>query len=452
MPNSIEIFQNTLLKLVVRSGADSDRQNIVLDVGEIGYTTDTKRLYVGDGITYGGVLAGNVVIGESVNFGAISTTPPAVGDLVYVTGNTTLYRYISGIPTSPTSWSPVGRIYSPENSTIVFSQSGNQIKVGTLSANNFSNDAVGKDITIDGSGRIALSGSISIDRVKTLSTTFVELPSSLKIGLSTYNFPVSGLSATALVNDGYGNLSWQNVTQSVTQVTVVSGTAASVVSGSLVSGRGIDLTVNNAQTTQAFILTSGPITIGIDNSVLLPTHFVEFNQNGVITRNTGGITVEPVTYMDFLTTAGAPIDHTKFIGFIGGISPPRFLKEFASKPPGSSLQSYWNYLNVTNKMAAASGIWKITLPTNVASVSGSVVDVGLKNTGVWRTVGKDQLFFQPDLSARYWFASPNTIYMYTFSMCSLIADARSNPNRWLANFFCSGTPDASTRFSVMVYE
>ena len=42
MPNSIEILQNTLLKLIVRQGSDSDRKNILLDAGELGYTTDAK--------------------------------------------------------------------------------------------------------------------------------------------------------------------------------------------------------------------------------------------------------------------------------------------------------------------------------------------------------------------------------------------------------------------------
>jgi len=56
MSKKIEIFENTLLKLLVRRGANVDRQNIILSEGELGYTTDTKRLYVGDGQTLGGNL------------------------------------------------------------------------------------------------------------------------------------------------------------------------------------------------------------------------------------------------------------------------------------------------------------------------------------------------------------------------------------------------------------
>ena len=39
----IEILENTLLKLLVRRGTDYDRQQITLDSGELGYTTDTQR-------------------------------------------------------------------------------------------------------------------------------------------------------------------------------------------------------------------------------------------------------------------------------------------------------------------------------------------------------------------------------------------------------------------------
>ena len=51
---SIEILENTLIKLLVRRGTDADRKNIVLEAGELGYTTDMERLFVGDGTTAGG--------------------------------------------------------------------------------------------------------------------------------------------------------------------------------------------------------------------------------------------------------------------------------------------------------------------------------------------------------------------------------------------------------------
>ena len=49
----------TIVKLKVRRGSNAQRQTIVLDQGEVGYTIDTKRLFVGDGSTTGGHVVGN---------------------------------------------------------------------------------------------------------------------------------------------------------------------------------------------------------------------------------------------------------------------------------------------------------------------------------------------------------------------------------------------------------
>ena len=53
----------TIVKLKVRRGSDAQRKSIVLDQGEVGYTLDTKRLFVGDGAKYGGHVVGNKNIG-----------------------------------------------------------------------------------------------------------------------------------------------------------------------------------------------------------------------------------------------------------------------------------------------------------------------------------------------------------------------------------------------------
>ena len=39
----------------LRQGLDADRQTIVFDIGELVYTTDTKKVFIGDGVTMGGV-------------------------------------------------------------------------------------------------------------------------------------------------------------------------------------------------------------------------------------------------------------------------------------------------------------------------------------------------------------------------------------------------------------
>lgn len=416
MSNSVEIFQNTLLKLVVRSGSDSDRKNIVLDVGEIGYTTDTKRLYVGDGVTLGGVLAGNVIIGQAADFSTITTTPLAAGDLVYVTGSSTLYRYVSGSQTLPTSWSAVGRIYSPENTTLVFTGSGNLVKVGTLSAGNFSNDAVAGSIYIDGSGRIALSAVQRLDAIQPLSNTFVSLPSSLKIGLSTYNFPITGSqpSNSFLRSDGSGNLTW---TSAATLLTAASAT--------LIPGKGVALSVGGTQTTRALLLTSGDVQI---DAVFSPTHAVEFKQNGTITRNVGVVSVENKTYADLIGSSNVPagsiIDRTD-----ASLVDNNGARVLLNQPP-------------------TTGAWKITLSTAIDTVS-SVVDVSIKNATVYYTpITTSDI--STELSYRYFLASPTELWVYTYAPRKRLQGDKGQNISWAPPILTPGQSDESTRFCVTV--
>ena len=57
----------SIVKLKVRRGSDAQRKTIVLDQGEIGYTLDTRRLFVGDGSTFGGQSVSNKNIGPFAN-------------------------------------------------------------------------------------------------------------------------------------------------------------------------------------------------------------------------------------------------------------------------------------------------------------------------------------------------------------------------------------------------
>lgn len=87
---STEIFNNTLLKILFRQGTDNDRKNIILNSGEPGFTTDTNRLFVGDGVTTGGSLVGNKFLGSVTDI--TSVAPGEIGDTVYNTDTAILYR------------------------------------------------------------------------------------------------------------------------------------------------------------------------------------------------------------------------------------------------------------------------------------------------------------------------------------------------------------------------
>ena len=58
--------ENEITKLLIRRGDTKSLTSITLDKGELGYTTDTKRLYVGDGTTSGGILINYDVVGDDI--------------------------------------------------------------------------------------------------------------------------------------------------------------------------------------------------------------------------------------------------------------------------------------------------------------------------------------------------------------------------------------------------
>ena len=82
----------TIVKLKVRRGSNAQREQIVLDQGEVGYTLDTKRLFVGDGAKYGGNSVGNKNIGPfaaATSLGPESSPGLQIGDIGYA--NSLLY-------------------------------------------------------------------------------------------------------------------------------------------------------------------------------------------------------------------------------------------------------------------------------------------------------------------------------------------------------------------------
>ena len=74
----------TIVKLKVRRGSNAQRKTIVLDQGELGYTLDTKRLFVGDGTRLGGNVIGNTGLGTFTSLESLGDVVGAqVGDVGY---------------------------------------------------------------------------------------------------------------------------------------------------------------------------------------------------------------------------------------------------------------------------------------------------------------------------------------------------------------------------------
>lgn len=70
------------IKLGLLRGTEAQRTQIILDEGELGYTTDTKRLFVGDGANFGGNPTSSKISTNIANYTSLSDTPALVGDVV----------------------------------------------------------------------------------------------------------------------------------------------------------------------------------------------------------------------------------------------------------------------------------------------------------------------------------------------------------------------------------
>ena len=126
----MNILQNTLIQLVVRQGTNSDRQTITLKSGEPAYTTDNHRFYVGDGMTKGGKLVGNLFLGSGSTLTNFS--PALSGDMAYDTVNHNLNVLTSGDGTNIGHWTPVANLSDQLNIPVMVRYDG------LLSSVNFS--------------------------------------------------------------------------------------------------------------------------------------------------------------------------------------------------------------------------------------------------------------------------------------------------------------------------
>lgn len=216
MAKKIEIYENTLLKLLVRRGTDADRKNVTLSEGELGYTVDTKKLYIGDGQTLGGVPTGGVnFLGTySLPYNQYPTT--FLGDLIFAGANNTLFTFIGPDWREQTSWKAIGGIYTSGNNTISIDPYTNQIKVGALSANNISLNALGSGLTLDNLKKVTLSNTIRVDEIAPRNFDKISIPQKFnyKIGdgySSDFILPEGGPSGF-LYSDTGGNMEWRDGT------------------------------------------------------------------------------------------------------------------------------------------------------------------------------------------------------------------------------------------------
>jgi len=249
MPNSLEIFENTLLQLITRQGTNNDRKNVVLKSGELGYATDSKRLFIGDGSTLGGNTVGNKFLGNTTNLTSLDAGLP--GDIAYKTDEASVYTILSGDGKNILNWSKVSGNVTPANNSISIT-AGNRISVASISAGMISPQLLGTSMALDTSNKLTLASTIQVGSITTNNNAFLQLPRFISVASNNYTLPAGGLGNNKYLKTAAdGQLSWSELGSNVSYFAYNTGgiiPVGTVISTLTASNLNADWVLCNGQT------------------------------------------------------------------------------------------------------------------------------------------------------------------------------------------------------------
>ncbi len=157
-----------IVKLKLRRGTDVQRQTVTLEQGEMGYTTDRKRVWVGDGFTPGGHVAGNLVYAPLTSSAKTSLAQAVQNDLVYE--NNLLYQLSGTDSALLSSWAFIG---SQTDTASISYDVNNKLHVvtGAISASSLNSSVVATNGGIVLNPVQGLSAAVDGTSIRVNSTT-----------------------------------------------------------------------------------------------------------------------------------------------------------------------------------------------------------------------------------------------------------------------------------------
>ena len=142
-----------IIKLKIRRGTNAQRQSIVLEQGELGYTTDTRRVFIGDGGTLGGSSIGCTAHAPTITSNARLNLVNAVkGDIV--SDNSLLYQLTGSDASQTSSWVFIGP--KVDESSITYTSNNLAVKDGGITGSKFAASAASST-----GGLVAGTGGLS---------------------------------------------------------------------------------------------------------------------------------------------------------------------------------------------------------------------------------------------------------------------------------------------------
>jgi hypothetical protein len=108
-----------IAKIKIRRGLDADRKTVIFDQGEPVYSQDTDRLYIGDGVSAGGLHISNKTHPPILNVQSLTALNAERGDICYADG--IIYQLTAADSQIFTNWSNI----SPrlDDNTVIYNGS-----------------------------------------------------------------------------------------------------------------------------------------------------------------------------------------------------------------------------------------------------------------------------------------------------------------------------------------
>ena len=174
-----------IVKLKLRRGTDAQRESVVLEQGELGYTTDSKRVFVGDGFLSGGNVVGAknhppMYVGTRTDLAEAVT-----GDMVYE--DNLLYQLSGTDATQLSAWTFIGT--RADGITLDYDAGLLELKDGGITIDKVASDFVvpngGIELTPTGLSAAIDGTSITVNGSGQLETTNVNISAGdIGLGLS----------------------------------------------------------------------------------------------------------------------------------------------------------------------------------------------------------------------------------------------------------------------------
>jgi hypothetical protein len=225
-----------IVKLKIRRGTEAQRTSVILEQGELGYTTDNKRIWVGDGFTSGGNITGNIVHPPLSITSRTALATATTGDLVYE--NNFLYQLSGSDYSLLSSWGFIGSV--PDTNTIDYNAS-NKLHVidNAISARNLNPDSVYSAGAIGLNATEGLSANVDNSTIQINSNKLSVLTiDENHIDTSSFGNGIEGGSGTTISIDATSTFSFPSGELEIASV------PAGVVDANALKGSSLGATLN----------------------------------------------------------------------------------------------------------------------------------------------------------------------------------------------------------------